>query len=84
MKTIKEILRDCDNENDRKLLEKSFLKMEKEQNKINKIMGSIIILIIVGVGGFTYINEYFILLLFPMFVLMFWAMKLNLEGAGLF
>lgn len=82
-KTKEEILSNCDNEHDKRLLEKAFAKIEKREKKIHKIMGAIIILSIVGIGGAKFINEYFFLLLLPTPFLMAWVMKITLEGAGL-
>ena len=82
MKTKEEILMNCDNKNDRDLLIKLFKKIEKRASKINKIMGVATIFTLIGIIGIQF-NAYFIFFLMPTFPLMFWAVILNLKGAGL-
>ena len=81
-KTKEEILMNCDNKNDRDLLIKSFKKIEKKKTEMGKIIGVGIAFALIGIFGIQF-NNWFIISFIPVSPLMFWAMMLNLKGAGL-
>ena len=83
-KTKEQILRDCTNEHDRKLLVKEFNRWEKIHNKSRLLLGIALFFLIVGIFGVIVLeNDYFLLSFFPVFPLLVWAQLNMLKGAGL-
>ena len=82
-KTKEQILRDCTNEHDRKLMIKEFDRSEKIYNKSILLMGISLFFTTIGIGGIFLISDYFILSFIPVFPLMFWAQLNLLKGSGL-
>ena len=84
MKTSKEeLLSNCTNKHDKKLMEKELDKFEKIQKKAHLLMWITTFFIIIGVVGLQF-NDYFILSFIPVFPLMLGAMYYNFKSSGLF
>lgn len=82
-KTKEQILRDCTNGHDRKLLIKEFDKWEKTHNKARILMLIATFFTLIGIAGLCSGNNYFVFSFIPVYPLMFIAMIYNLKGSGL-
>lgn len=82
METKEEILTNATNEHDRKLMERHLDKFEKVESRSQILIGVGVVLGIIGFLGISYINDYFIIALIPVPILLIFA-QLNLMR-GLF
>ena len=82
-KLQEEIIGNCTNEHDRKLMIKELDRWEKIHSKSTLLTQIAFFFITVGAGGIFLISDYFILSFIPVFPLMFWAQINLLKGSGL-
>jgi len=82
-KTKEQILRDCSNEHDRKLLIKGFNRWEKTHNKARILMLIATFFTLVGIAGLCLGNNYFLFSFIPVFPLLIWAQINVLNSVGL-
>ena len=82
MKTKEEIISNCTNEHDRKLVIKHLEEYEGRLDKSYILMWIATFFTVIGFVGLQF-NDYFILSFIPVFPLMFIAMFYNLKGSGL-
>ena len=84
MKKKEQILKDCTNEHDRKLLIKGFDRWEKIHNKSRLLLGITLFFLVVGIFGVIVLeNNYFLFSFIPIFPLLIWAQYKILKGSGL-
>lgn len=83
-KTKEQILKDCTNEHDRKLLIKGFDRGEKIYNKSRLLLGIALFFLVVSIFGVVVLeNEYFLFSFIPVFPLLIWSQVNILKGSGL-
>ncbi len=82
MTSKKELIVNCTNEHDRKLVIKELEKHEKIINKSYTLMMIATFFTVIGFVGLPF-NDYFILSFIPVFPLMFIVMFYNLKASGL-
>jgi len=83
-KTKEQILIECTNEHDRKLIQRELDKFENIQKNSHALMMGASLFTVLGIIGLSFGEDYSILCFIPVFPLMLVAMYYNFKSSGLF